>query len=425
MILLLISFLVMMLLGVPIANSLLFSSVLYLMTHDIPMQMAFQTTTSAISESFVLISVPFFILAANVMNTGGITKKIFGFANTIVGWIPGGLGHANIASSVIFSGMSGAAIADAGGLGAIELQAMKDEGYDEDFSLAITGASSIIGPIIPPSTPAILFGVSGGVSIGMLFLGGLVPGLLMAIAMGVFVYIQSKKRHYPHRAFPTPHEVGHSFIQALFPLLTPVIIIGGIMSGIYTPTEAAVIAVVYALILTLTTRELKLSAIPNIVLETAANTVNVMFIIASASIFAWILTIEQVPQSMSTFMLKNINNPIVALLLINIILVVVGTFMETAAAISILTPILMPICLTFGIDPIHFGIMCILNLMIGLLTPPIGMVLYVLSSVAKVPFEKIVKAIWPYILLLIGILLLITFVPQIVTFLPYATLGTK
>lgn len=418
--LLIISFAIMMFIGIPVANSLLFSSVFYLMTNDIPMQLAFQSTTSSISESFVLISVPFFILAANVMNTGGITKKIFGFANSLVGWIPGGLGHANIFASIIFAGMSGAAIADAGGLGSIELEAMKQEGYDEDFSLAITGASSIIGPIIPPSTPAILFGVSGGVSIGMLFMGGLVPGIIMAVAMGVLVFIQSKKRNYPHRSFPKIRELGQSAWDALFPLLTPVIIIGGIMSGVCTPTEAAIVAVVYALILTLVTHEFKLSDIPGIVLETAANTVNVMFIIASAGIFAWILTAEQVPQNMSRFMLENIHNPIIALLFINFILIIVGTFMETAAAISILTPILMPIAYAFGIDPIHFGIMCILNLMLGLLTPPIGMVLYVLSSVSKVPFEKIVKAVWPYLLVLVAVLLLITFVPQIVTALPYA-----
>jgi tripartite ATP-independent transporter DctM subunit len=418
MILLLAAFFVLLILGTPIAFSLMTSSVLYLVANDIPMQIAFQAMTGSVSESFVLISIPFFILAATVMNTGSITTKIFNSADVAVGWIPGGLGHANIAASVIFAGMSGAAIADAGGLGAIELKAMKEAGYDDDFSLAITGASSIIGPIIPPSTPAILFGVAGGVSIGKLFMGGLIPGLLMAIALGVLVYFQSKKRNYPHRSFPTVHELGASVKSAFFPLLTPIIIIGGIMTGIYTPTEAAVIAVFYALILTLLTKEITFKTIPAMLKETATNTVNIMAIIAASSLFGWILTIEQVPQSMSQFMMGHIESKWVALLSINLLLMLIGTFMETASAIAIMTPILMPIAISFGIDPVHFGIVCILNLMLGLLTPPVGMVLYVLSSVSNTPFEKIVKAIVPYLLILTAILLIITFVPSLVTWLP-------
>jgi tripartite ATP-independent transporter DctM subunit len=418
MTILLIAFFLLLTLGAPVAFCLLGSSVLYLIINNIPLQIVFQSMTGSVSESFVLISVPFFILAATVMNTGSITKKIFDSANVVVGWIPGGLGHANIAASVIFAGMSGAATADAGGLGSIELKAMKDAGYDDEFSLAITGASSIIGPIIPPSTPAILFGVAGGVSIGKLFMGGIIPGLLMSIALGVIVYFQSKKRNYPHRDFPTFHEFGHSVKDAFFPLLTPIIIIGGIMAGIYTPTEAAVIAVFYALILTLITKEINLKIIPSILKETATNTVNVMAIIAAASLFGWILTIEQLPQMMGHFMMANIHNKWVVLIFINLLLIIIGTFMETASAIAVMTPILMPIAVNFGIDPVHFGIVCILNLMLGLLTPPIGMVLYVLSSVSNTPFEKIVKAITPYLIVLASILLLITFVPSLVTWLP-------
>lgn len=418
MVVLVTCFVGLMILGAPIAYCMLGSSVLYLVLHDVPLQMAFQCTTSAISQSFVLVSVPFFILAANVMNTGGITKKIFKFCNVLVGWIPGGLGHANIAASVVFAGMSGAAIADAGGLGAIELEAMREEGFDDDFSLAITGASSIIGPIIPPSTPAILFGVAGSVSIGSLFMGGLIPGIIMAFSMSVLVFIQSKKRGYPHGAFPTFRQVCTSFMDAFFPLLTPVIIIGGIMSGIYTPTEAAIIAVVYALVLTLLTKQVSVKDLPRLFSETSENTVNVMLIIAAANLFAWILTIEQVPQTMSAFMLENISSKWVALLCINFILIIVGTFMETAAAIAIMTPILMPVAMGFGVDPVHFGIICILNLMLGLLTPPVGMVLYVLSSVSNTPFEKIVRAVLPYLAVLSVVLLIITFCPPLVTWLP-------
>lgn len=418
MILLIVVFAVLMIIGAPVGLSLLGSSVAYLATSGYSLQQAFQAFTSAISNSFTLIAVPFFILAASIMNSGGITKKIFDFCNVVVGWVPGGLGHANILSSVVFAGMSGAAIADAGGLGAIELKAMKEQGFDEDFSLAITGASSILGPIIPPSVPAILFGVAGSVSIGKLFIGGIIPGILMAIAMAVLVCIQSIKRNYPRMPFPTAHSLWHSFKAAFFPLLCPVIIIGCIMTGVYTPTEAAIIAVFYALILTLSTRTIRLRELPGFLLETANSTVNVMFIIGAANVFAWILTVEQVPQNMSLWMTDHIDDKIVALLFINLILLIVGTFMETAAAISILVPILMPIALSYGIDPIHFGIMCILNLMLGLLTPPIGMVLYVLSSVSKVPFEKIVRAVLPYLGVLLIVLLMITFIPGLVTFLP-------
>ncbi len=418
MIVLISIFVILMIIGAPIAVCLMGSSMAYLWLNGYSMQQVFQSCTSAISNSFTLIAVPFFILAAAIMNSGGITRKIFNFCNVVVGWIPGGLGHANILASVVFAGMSGAAIADAGGLGAIELKAMKEQGFDDDFSLAITGASSILGPIIPPSVPAILFGVAGSVSIGKLFIGGILPGILMALALGVMVFIQSIRRNYPRASFPTMKSLWYYFKEAFFSLLCPVIIIGCILTGVCTPTEAAIIAVFYALILTLVTRSIAIKEIPGFLIETASNTVNVMFIIGSANVFAWILTVEQVPQNMSSWMAGHIDNKIAALLFINLLLIIVGTFMETAAAISILVPILMPIAMGYGIDPIHFGIMCILNLMLGLLTPPIGMVLYVLSSVSKVPFERIVKAVLPYLGVLGIILLLVTFCPGIVTLLP-------
>ena len=418
MILLVGLFAALMIIGTPVGVALLGSSVCYFVVHGYSIQQAFQAFTSAISNSFTLIAVPFFILAANIMNNGGITRKIFNFCNAVVGWIPGGLGHANILSSVVFAGMSGAAIADAGGLGAIELQAMKEQGYDEDFSLAITGASSILGPIIPPSVPAILFGVAGSVSIGKLFMGGIIPGILMAVSMGILVSIQSIRRHYPRAPFPTLKSLWHYFSQAFFSLMCPVIIIGCIMTGVCTPTEAAIIAVFYAFLLTIFTKAIRLKDIPGFLLETAGSTVNVMFIIGAANVFAWILTVEQIPQKMSIWMTDHIHEKIIALLFINLLLLIVGTFMEAAAAISILVPILMPIALGYGIDPVHFGIMCILNLMLGLLTPPIGMVLYVLSSVSKVPFEKIVRAVLPYLVILLIVLMMITFIPEIVTFLP-------
>jgi tripartite ATP-independent transporter DctM subunit len=383
-----------------------------------PPFMAITRMAMGVGDSFPLMAVPFFILAGAIMNTGGITTRIFSFADKLCGHITGGLGHANILASIIFSGMSGTAIADTGGLGAIELKAMKDAGYDDDFSLAITGASSIIGPIIPPSVPAVVFGVIGGVSIGRLFVGGVIPGLIMGLSMAVFVYIQSKRRHYPKQKRATLRELATATRKSFFALLTPVVIIGGIFIGVITPTEAAILAVVYSLILSFAYGDFHRQDFTNVLRETVNGTVSVMLIVSCASLFGYILAAERIPQKMTEFFLTMIPNKYAALLVINILLLVAGTFMETISAITILTPVLIPVALGFGIDPVHFGIIMILNLMIGLMTPPVGMVLYVLSGVSKVPFEQIVKAIWPYIIVLTIVLFILTYVPQIVLFLP-------
>ena len=406
--LLLIALVSLLILGVPVSFSLIISSTIYLVQHDISIFVAIQRMTMSIGDSFTLISVPFFILAGVIMNTGGITEKIFDFADKLVGHITGGLGHANILASIIFSGMSGTAIADAGGLGAIELKAMRDAGYDEDFSLAITGASSIIGPIIPPSVPAVLYAVLAGASVGRLFIAGIVPGIIMGLIMSLFVFLKCKNACYPVSEKATLRERWESFKESFLALLTPVIIIGGLLSGIFTPTEAAVVAVAYSLALGIYYKNVTLSKIKEFLRATAAHTVSVMLIVAGASIFGWILTIEQVPQLITNFFLNNVESGILAILLINLLLLVVGTFLETIAAITILTPILVPLALSFGFDLTHFGIIMILNLMIGLLTPPLGMVLYVLSSVSEVPFERIVKATTPYVFVLALTLLIFT-----------------
>jgi tripartite ATP-independent transporter DctM subunit len=416
-------FLLLMVVRVPVAFSLFISSFIYLLAHHIPLMIAAQRMTMAIGDSFPLMSVPFFILAGVIMNSAGITQRLFGFANRVVGHITGGLGHTNILASIIFAGMSGTAVADAGGLGAVELKAMKDAGYDEDFSLAITGASSTIGPIIPPSVPAVLFGVIGGVSIGRLFIAGVVPGLFMGVALGVLVYLQCRKKNYPLQKRATLKELFIATKQAFFPLLTPIIIIGGILVGVFTPTEAAIIAVLYSLILGFAYREITLKSLPALLKEAINTTVPVLLIVGSASLFGWILASEQIPQKLSTFFIASFSNKYLALLAINLFLLIIGMFMETNAALTIITPIMMPVVANFGIDPVHFGIIMILNLMIGLLTPPIGMVLYVLSGVSKVPFEKITKAVLPYLAVLITTMLLITYIPQIALFLPKLLLG--
>jgi tripartite ATP-independent transporter DctM subunit len=404
-------------LRVPIAYGLFAGSMVYMLTNDINLIMAVQRLAIGV-DSFPLIAVPFFIFAGNIMNSAGITLKIFSFANYLVGHLTGGLAHANILASVIFSGMSGAAIADAGGLGAIELKAMKDAGYDEDFSLAITGASSIVGPIIPPSIPAVIYAVTGSVSTGKLFAAGILPGIIMSLMLAVMVYFKCKKAGYAKRKRASIGVILRSFKDAFLALMAPVIILGGIISGVFTPTEAAIIAVFYSILVGFIYGTLDWRELPRMMKETLDITTSVFFIVAAASLFGLVLTISQVPQELAGQFLELFPNKYAALLMINFFLLIIGFFMEPTAAIMILVPILLPITNALGIDPVHFGIIMILNLMIGLLTPPVGMVLYVLSSVSDVPFERIAKVSMPYVLALGGALLFFTFTPQVVMLIP-------
>jgi len=405
--------------GAPIAIALGGSSMLWVyLTQEIPDFAIIHRMVNGV-DSFPLLAVPFFILAGNIMNAAGLTNHIFGFARALVGWLPGGLGHVNIGASIIFSGMSGAAVADAGGLGTIEIKAMSDAGYDTDFSVAVTASSATIGPIIPPSLPMVIFGVLASESIGQLFIAGFIPGLLMGVALMIMVAIYAHRRHYPRDAGFSVRELGRSFLVGLPSLFTPVIIIGGIATGIFTPTEAAIAAVFYGLLLGLVVyRSLSFRDLVHVSMETIETTAIIMLIVAGASIFAWILTENQITERFAELILNLSRNKIVVLLLMNAILFVVGFFMETIAAITILVPVLLPIAVEVGVDPVHFGVIMVLNLMIGLLTPPVGMVLYVLSRVAKVPFERCASATLPFLIPLVIVLLLITFIPQISMWLP-------
>ena len=397
-------FFLFLIMGMPVAFCMMCSAVLYCTVFGESINMVL-TRTIAGPSSFTLMALAFFILAGNIMNNGGVTDQIFGFCKKAVGWIPGGLGHANVLASVIFAGMSGAAVADAGGLGAIEVKAMRDDGYDDDFSVAVTGASSIIGPIIPPSIPVVVYAVAASVSVGKLLIGGLIPGLVLALCMMVYIYFVSKKRHYPKHEFEGFPALGRSFVKSLPALLTPCIILGGILTGVCTPTEASAVAVAYALILSLVSRNLSLKDLPRILDETILTTMSV-------------ITIAQLPQKMIALFSNFITNRYTALLLINLFLLVVGMLMESLSALTLLTPILVPIAMSYGIDPIHFGIVMILNLMIGMLTPPVGMVLFVLSRMTPTPFEKICKAMVPFLGMCIIALIIIALVPPLVTFLP-------
>ena len=414
---LLVSFLLLMILGCPIAFCLLCSGTIYFMTNNMALIMVVQRLTEG-ANTFTLLAVPGFILAGNLMNSGEVTDRIFDFCGKLVGHITGGLGHANILASVVFAGMSGAAIADAGGLGAIELKAMHDAGYDDDFSLAVTGASSLVGPIIPPSVPAVVYGTVASVSIGRLFMAGAVPGAIMAIAMCAMVYIISKKRGYRKEEWCGFRALFHSFRRAFLSLLTVVVILGGILAGIFTPTEAAIIATFYAIFLGFFYRTLTLKKLLAALKEASETTCTVMMIVCGATIFCYILSFERFPQMVANLFLTYVDNKYMALFVINVFLVFVGMFMDSSPSIIILTPVFLPVVTAFGVDPVHFGIIMILNLMIGLLTPPVGMVLYVLSKVSSVPFERICKPTVPYIIMFYIILQFITYIPQICLALP-------
>nr|WP_295710012.1 TRAP transporter large permease [uncultured Halomonas sp.] len=405
--------------GVPIAISLAGSCLLYvLLTGRVPDVVVMHRMINGV-DSFPLLAIPFFILAGNLMNNGGITVRIFDFAKALMGWMRGGLGHVNVGASIVFSGMSGAAVADAGGLGTIEIKAMKDAGYDEEFSVGITAASSTIGPIIPPSLPMVIYGVMASVSVGQLFVAGLVPGLLMGLVLMAMITIISRRRGYTRDAVFSLPVLGHTFKRAFLSLLTPIIIVGGIMTGAFTPTEAAIAAVVYALVLGgVVYRSLTWRRLLKVSMETIETTAVILLIVAGASIFAWILTSNQVTQHVVTLLGPFADNPIATLIIINLVLIVVGCFMETIAAITILVPVLLPVAVTAGVDPVHFGVIMVLNLMIGLLTPPVGMVLYVLSRVSGISFEKCMRGTLPFLVPLVIALLLVTFIPAISLWLP-------
>ena len=419
MLLLFVSLFLMICIGVPIGVSLGASSLLYfVVSGDAPALVVAHRMVSGV-DSFPLLAVPFFVLAGNLMNVTGVTERIFAFARACVGWMHGGLGHVNIGASVVFAGMSGAAVADAGGLGAMEIKAMRDADYDPEFAVGVTAASSTIGPIIPPSLPLVIYGVMSGASIGALFLAGILPGLIMAGALMAMVAWFARKRGYPKdQAFQLRH-LGQSFLSAFLSLVSPAIIVGGIMFGIFTPTEAAVAACAYALALgAFVYRTLTWEKLVRVSLETIETTSVVFIIVAGAAAFSWILVSNRVTEDIAVILLAISENPIIILLMINAIIFLIGFFMETIAAITILTPVLLPIAMKLNIDPVHFGIILILNLMIGLLTPPVGMVLYVLSKVSRVPFEKCVSGTLPFLIPLSIVLMLVTFIPALSLWLP-------
>ena len=413
-------------LGLPIAVSMGMTAVIFFVLLGetdvlsmVPARMYSSTT------SFTLLAIPFFILTGNLMNTGGITHRLFQFAQNLVGHLRGGLGHVVVVSAMIFAGMTGAAVAEAAALGTVELEGMTKRGFDRKFSAAILASASTIGPVIPPSIPFVIYGSITGTSVGRLFLGGFVPGFLMGIALMILVYIVSTRRGYPRERRATFRELMDSTSGALSAIVTPIIIIGGMVTGIFTPTEASVAAVVYALILTMFIyKEVKLKDLPRILWETLETSVRVLFIISAAGIFGWLLIHQRVPETVIKALMSLSSNPWVILLVINVILLILGCFMEGICIMLLTIPVFMPMITKLGIDPVHFGVMMTLNLMIGLLTPPVGMVLYTISSIGKIPVWELAHELRWHMVALAVVLFLITYVPGFVTLVPNLLMGS-
>ena len=420
----LIVFLVLLFTGLPLYVDLGLSSFLYIFITGMKPIVVLQRITQA-ANSFTMIAAPFFILMGNLMNTGGVTRKLFRFANTLVGSVPGGMGHANILCSAMFAGMSGTAVADAGGLGNIEIEAMRDLGYDDDFSCAVTAASSVLGPIIPPSLPMVILAVTVGASIGRCFVGGIIPGVLMAVAMGCLVTYYSHKRHYPRNPKPTAKIIWVAFKEAIWALLSPIILFVSIYTGIVTTTEAAIIAALYSMIVGLYAyKDLRWRDIPQIMLATCETTGVVLAIVMTANIFGYSLSVAQIPQKIS-LVLTSISNKFLFLIVINLFLLFVGCFMEGTAAILILAPILIPAMEAMGVSETQACLIMILNLMIGVVTPPVGVVLYVTSNVAKVSSSSVIRATTPFLLPLFIVLMIVTFVPFVTNWLPNLVYGIQ
>lgn len=370
-------------------------------------------------DSFTLLSIPLFLLAAKIMNTGSITKKLFSFCMKVVGWLPGGLGHVNVLCSVIFAGMSGTAVSDAGGLGSIEIKAMNENGFDNDFSCCVTAASSTLGPIIPPSIPLVVYATVSGASVGALFMAGIIPGLVMAILMMVLVSAYAILRHYPRTKFPSGGEFFTALKDGFLPLMAPVILLVGIYGGVFTPTESAAIVVCYSLFLEICIyRELTLEKFISILKETFRDSVTIALIIAGATFFGYVATRVRIPQLILKEMTGLVSSQFILLLLINIFLLVIGCFLETASAITIVVPLIMPLLKAYHVNLTQFGIIMVLNLMIGLLTPPFGLVLFVVSKIGHISVGHFSRALLPWLACLLIALMLITFVPSISLWFP-------
>ncbi|MUN63442.1 TRAP transporter large permease subunit [Kocuria sediminis] len=418
LLLMLIGLLLLLALRVPVSFALLIPSLVYVVSEpSLTMGTAVQQTVSGV-DSFAILAVPMFILLGNLANVSGVTDKLYDAAVAAIGHLRGSLGYVNVATSFGFSWMSGAAIADAAAMGRVQVPAMVQRGYKPEFALGVTGASSLIAPMIPPSIPAIIYAVTAGVSVGALFMAGIVPALVLVAALCTTVWFLTRKQEelrLPRSSWGTR---GRTAVAALPALGSAVVILGGILSGVFTPTEASGIGVIYILVLALAYKALTWRKMYRTLLTTVETSGSVLLIVAAAALFGWVLAREQAPQVAANLILDLTNQPIVFLILVNVLLLIVGCVLEPTAAILILVPVLAPVAETFGIDPIHLGIMVIFNLLIGLITPPVGLVLFVLSSVTRASVPTVIKGILPFFVPMVITLLVITFLPVMTVGLP-------
>ena len=422
-IILLVCMLVMFMLKIPVYISMaLTGCALMFVTSGMKWSILSQYLYTGVN-SFTLLSIPLFLLAAKLMNTGSITKKLFAFCMKVVGWLPGGLGHVNVLCSVVFAGMSGTAVSDAGGLGSIEIKAMNENGFDNDFSCCVTAASSTLGPIIPPSIPLVVYATVSGASVGAMFMAGIIPGVVMALLMMAVVTIYAIIRHYPRTKFPSGSEFLHALKEGFLPLMAPIILLVGIYGGVFTPTESAAIVVCYSLFLEIVIyKELTFKKFIMVLKETVRDSITIALIIAGATFFGYVATRAKIPQMILTGMTSIVSNKFMLLIIINIFLLIIGCFLETASAITIVVPLIMPLLKAYQINLTQFGIIMVLNLMIGLLTPPFGLVLFVISKIGNISIGRFSKALLPWLFALLVALLLVTFIPQLSLYLPM-TLG--
>lgn len=411
-------FLVLLLIGVPIAFSLGLSSLFYLFTNNIPLTVISQKFYSGM-DSFTLLCIPGFMLAGALMNGGGITRRILNFCNSFLGHFRGSLALVNIVASMVFAGISGTAIADVCSLGSMLIPAMVDDGYDDDFSVAVTAASSVVGPIIPPSVPMVIAGSCVSISVGKMFQAGIIPGILLGMALCIPTYIISVKRNYPRHDRAGWKVRLETTKDAIWAMLMPVILLGGILSGVFTPTEASIVTCVYALVVGVSVyREIQITDVPRIVWENIRACASIIVLIGLANVFAYILTAERIPQMVANSILSITDNRIVVILLINVVLLFVGMFMESLAAILITFPVLLPVATAVGMEPVHFALMAILNLMLGLTTPPVGMCVCTGAQIGKISAFKAFKATIPFLATSLIVLMLVSFIPQLTLWIP-------
>ncbi|MEX1216458.1 TRAP transporter large permease [Saccharospirillum sp.] len=412
------TFFLLLFIGVPIVFCLGIASLTYLSMAGISFTIVPQRLYAGM-DSFVLLCIPGFILAGNLMNSGKITDYIIRFSNALLGHIRGGLGLANVGGSMIFGGISGTAVADTASIGAVMIPGMARSGYDKSFAAAVTAASSTIGPIIPPSVPMIIAGSLSGISVGKMFLAGVVPGFLLGLGMMVTAYVISVKRQYPREKRATLKEIFIVGRGAIWALLMTFIILYGIIGGLFTPTEASIVASLYAFAVGMFVyKGITWSNLPKLLLDTVLSSASLLLLVGMANLFGWILTSEKIPQMLAEAIFAVSENPFIVILVVNIVLLIVGGFMETIAALIILFPTLLKVAEGIGMDPVQFGVMAVLNLIIGLTTPPVGVCLFVASGISGLSMTAIVRAIWPFLICNILVLLLVSYIPAISLWLP-------